>query len=303
MDARMSRVGVVIPAYNASRYIEETLGSVLGQSRPADEIVVVDDGSTDNTADIAAGVSGKITVLRQKNGGPGSARQRGADAATSEYLLFLDNDDILYSSALEKLSAALLSGPSAALAYCRAQLWSPTNQFPLHDDKLAMPEGKDAWAALLYGNFIRTPGCALIRREALIEVGGWDADLNLKGHDDWDLWLRLAETRPFAPVPESLLKYRLDGTGFSSNRGKMYESMFRVFCKQRSRWKPDPGRRLVIDAGEWDACKRVMKVILHDVRIAGLKGRLFRAIALCLETVRTCARPTVTHVFSFNSGR
>jgi glycosyltransferase involved in cell wall biosynthesis len=292
-----------MPAYNAAAYVEDAIKSVLAQSKPADEIVVVDDGSTDNTGEVAARVSSRVVVLRQKNGGQGSARQRGADATTAEQLLFLDTDDILNASALERLSAALLADPSAALAYCRAELWSPTDQFPLHDDKLAMPAGKTAWAALLYGNFIRTPGCALIRRADFVEVGGWDTEVKLKGNEDWDLWLRLAETKSFVVVPEPLLKYRMTGTGFCSDRRKMYRSMFTMFAKQRSRWKQDAARRLEIAIGQWNNCHFVLGEIVRAAKLEYSNGRLWRAAALMYELLRTCGPSVAARVFSVSRAR
>jgi glycosyltransferase involved in cell wall biosynthesis len=292
-----------MPAYNAAAFVEDAIKSVLVQSRPADEIVVVDDGSTDKTGEIAAGVSPRVVVLRQKNGGQGSARQRGADATKAELLLFLDTDDVLNASALEKLSAALLSDPSAALAYCRAELWSPTNQFPLHDDNLQMPACKNAWAALLYGNFIRTPGCVLIRRADFVDAGGWDTHVKLKGNEDWDLWLRLAETKSFVVVPEALVKYRMAGTGFCSDRRKMYRSMFRMFAKQRTKWRRDAARRVDVAIGRWNNCHFVLGEILRTAKLEYSKGRLERAAALMFEMARTCGPSVAARVLSVTRAR
>ncbi len=86
-------VSVVIPAYNAAKYIGRAIDSVLAQTRPADEIIVVDDGSTDNTADVAHGYGDKIRFIRQENAGASVARNTGIEAATSEWIAFLDADD------------------------------------------------------------------------------------------------------------------------------------------------------------------------------------------------------------------
>ncbi len=299
MNTDPSRIAVIIPAYNASAYVEDAIKSILEQSRSADEIVLVDDGSTDDTAAIAARVSAKVSVMRQKNAGPASARQRGAEATTAEFLLFLDADDILHASALEKLSAALLRHPLAAIAYCPADMWSPMmNQGHTDIDTLPGHSGDNLWETLLYGNFIRTPGCALIRRLALNEVGGWDASKNLRANEDWDLWLRLAEEHSFTMVSEPLLKYRMHSASLSKNRLEMIKSLFVIFSKQRFRSKQNSNRRLVVDAGEWHNCKYVIQEILRMARSACAKGQMLLAATLFIEAFRMGTCPTLRRAFN-----
>jgi glycosyltransferase involved in cell wall biosynthesis len=298
MNTVPPQVAVIVPAYNASAYIEDTINSVLGQSKPAVEIVVVDDGSTDNTAGVVAGISAKVTIVRQKNGGQGSARQHGVEATTAGLLLFLDADDILRASALEKLSAALLCHPLAALVYCPAEMWSPTGQIPSRADTLSEPVGEDFWGTMLRGSFIRTPGCVLLRRTALNEVGGWDPDLKLKGNEDWELWLRLAEKHSFVRVGEPLLKYRMHDTGFSKSRFKMFKSMFAMLKKQHSRWKQNPGRRQAVEAAEWRNCKYASLELWGEVRSAWSKGRVLQSMTRISEIIRIGTRPMLAHAFN-----
>jgi glycosyltransferase involved in cell wall biosynthesis len=303
MSAQGQRIAVVIPAYNASAYIAATLGSVLSQSRPADEIVVVDDGSTDDTAGIAAGVSSKVRVVRQKNAGQGSARQHGVELTTAEWLLFLDADDLLCETALEKLSVALVKNSRAALAYCIVELWSPDGTIPSRMDTLDRLEGKQVWHELLFGNCLRTPGCALIQRPALVAAGGWDADPRLKGNEDWDLWLRLAENRTFISVPEPLLKYRINNAGYSSGRRKMYRSMFALFSKHRSRWRNYASRRRAVAAGEWRNCKYVLIATWAETKSARVNGGMLAAVSLLAEVVRLGARPILMRMLRKGSRR
>jgi glycosyltransferase involved in cell wall biosynthesis len=298
MNELPMRISVIIPAYNASAYIEPTILSILGQTRPADEIVVVDDGSTDDTAKIAAGVSDKVVVVRQKNGGQGSARQRGAEATNAELLLFLDADDILYPAALEKLSASLLAMPQAALAYGLVEIWSPDDPGQARIDTHPDLSGTDLWKEFLSRNYIRTPGCSLLRRAALIDVGGWDPDINLKGNEDWELWVRLAEKYPFIPVPEPLLKYRIHHSGFSRSRGKMFKSMFFMFAKQRSRWKSNSNRRLTVDVTEWNNLKFVVREIWGEARSAIFKGRFLLAAGWLYKILTVGTRPALNHLLS-----
>jgi glycosyltransferase involved in cell wall biosynthesis len=296
-------IAVIIPACNASARIEGTIQSVLEQSRLADEIVVVDDGSTDGTADVAARFSPRATLVRQKNAGQGRARQRGVEATTAELLLFLDADDLLYPAALEKLSAALDRDARAALAYCLAELWPAAGDFPPRVDTLAQPAGGDCWSALMRGNFIRTPGCALIRRAALEEAGGWDADIKLRGNEDWELWLRLAEKGPFVLAPEPLIKYRMDGAGFSSDRRRMYRSMFRMLGKQRLRWKHSRSRLRAVGEGEWRFCKNVLCEIRSEARSACSKGQWLPAAGHLGEAFCIGTRPIMSHVLHFGPRR
>jgi glycosyltransferase involved in cell wall biosynthesis len=298
MNTGSSRIAVIVPAYNASAFIADTIKSILGQSRLADEIVLVDDGSTDDTAAVAARVSDKVTIVRQKNVGTAGARQRGVEATTAELLLFLDADDILHASALEKLSAVLRCQPLAAIAYCPAEVWLPMDQGRTHIDTLPRPRGENPWETLLYSNFICTPGCVLMRRSALNEVGGWDTSKNMKANEDWDLWLRLAEKKSFALVTEPLVKYRMHGASLSKNRRVMIKSMFVVFGKQRSRWKHNSSRRLAVEAGEWHNCKYVIREMLRAARSSCSNGQIIMATTLVMEVLLMGSRPTLSHFFN-----
>ena len=289
MNTVPPRIAVVIPAYNSAAYLKDTLASILAQSRPADEIVVVDDGSTDDTAEVAAQFSDKIILVRQQNGGQGSARRRGTNVTTAEFLLFLDADDVLKPTALEKLSHALCDETSAALACCPAEMWSPENPERTHVDTLSRPESERLWETLLYQNSIRTPGCALLRRAALEGVGGWDADIKLKGNEDWELWLRLAETHSFVSIAEPLLKYRVHPTGFSKSRHRMFQSLFVMFARQRARCGSNVNRRMAVDSAAWHNCKHILREIWRG------DSPIFARIG---EIVQTGGRPALTYFIS-----
>lgn len=293
------RIAVIIPAYNAAAYIAETIQSVLNQTRPADEIVVVDDGSTDETPGVVAGFRPQVKAVRQQNAGEGCARKRGVDITTSDLLLFLDADDVLADLALEKLSDALEKQPSSALAFCPALAWSPTNPALADADPWAGVSAMQdvSWDSLLMRNFIRTPGCVLMRRTALNNAGGWDADDRLRGNADWELWLRLAEAHPFAMVSEPLLKYRLHDDGLSRSRPKMYRSMFRLYRKQRLRWRCDPDRQLLVETAEWHKCKFVMVETRDYVRFACSKGRFFLAVGRLVKVVPAALLPIINSAF------
>jgi len=294
------KIAILIPAFNAAAYIAETLDSVLAQTLPAAEIVVVDDGSADNSAEIAAGFSPRIKVLRQKNSGTAGARQTGAGVTNSELILSVDADDVLLPSALATLADALRAKPAAVLAAGPAELWTPGAANPsVPDTALLWPDEKHLWRTLLSGNCIRTSGCALIRRTALLAVGGWDADRRLLGSEDWDLWLRLAEQGPFARVPGTVLKYRLHSNSFTvTRRRKMFSSAFEMLAKHRARWRHDRDRSAAVADAEWNNCVNVTRATLQDAWTDLSRGKVGVTIGALADTARMGARPLAERFLS-----
>lgn len=112
-----TRVSVVVPAYNAAATLDETLSSLLSQTRRPDEIIVVDDGSSDNTAQLLRGYGPAITVVTKANGGLASARNVGCRAATGDYVAFLDADDLAVPHRIELQASCLDSDPEIALCF------------------------------------------------------------------------------------------------------------------------------------------------------------------------------------------
>jgi glycosyltransferase involved in cell wall biosynthesis len=169
-------ISVIIPTYNRAHLISATLDSVLAQTRPADEIWVVDDGSTDDTQAIVTAYAdahkNQVRYQRQENAGPSAARNHGMRLTTGKSICFLDSDDLLHPRALERLEASLETELTAALAYSRAEMLSPEGT-PLGPWE---PGGGyhhgDVWEYLLRDNFIRSPGAALIRRLAFVAAFG-----------------------------------------------------------------------------------------------------------------------------------
>src|SRR5262245_20179101 len=113
----MSSVSVVIPCYNAGRFLKETLESILAQTRPALEVIVVDDGSTDDSAAVAGAFGPPVRVLRQSNQGESVARNRGLDEARGDWVAFLDADDVWAPDKLERQLAAVEGSPGVACCH------------------------------------------------------------------------------------------------------------------------------------------------------------------------------------------
>ena len=195
------RVSVVVTSYNYGRFLGEAIESVLAQTEKDVEIIVVDDGSTDDSVAVARRYP--VRVLVQSNGGVSSARNRGASVARGAYLMFLDADDQLDPTYLARCVAALdRQDRRVAYAYTGMELFgteSGTFEAPAFDAQ-----------RLCAGNYVHAS--ALMRRDVFDEVGGFDVSLRL-GYEDYELWLRMLEQGYVGVcVPAPLLRYRRHGT-------------------------------------------------------------------------------------------
>jgi glycosyltransferase involved in cell wall biosynthesis len=176
-------VSAIIPVYNSALFVHRAIESALSQTHPLLEVIVVDDGSDDGTAEAASKYP--VTVLRRKNGGPGAARNAGLKHAKGEWLAFLDHDDTWYPNKTE-LQLSFASDAVAAL-FCEKTAGTEKISF------------MDMFAANYGGN----PSGMMIRRTVLEQLGGFDEDPKLIGVDDYNLWLRfMLEGYRFATTPK-----------------------------------------------------------------------------------------------------
>lgn len=222
-------ISVIIPAYNAEKFIAATLDSVLAQTYSNLEIVVVDDGSQDRTAEIVATYAQRdhrLTLLQQPNRGVAAARNLAIKRSTGEFLAPLDADDIWYPQKLEKQLALMMqSKPTVGLVYG----WSAyiNEAGDLTGRKLASQHVGEVYPHLLAGNFIGNASAPLIRRSCLLQVGGYNVQMKqaeAQGCEDWDLYLRIAEHYCFLLVPEFLIGYRLPNGSMSCQYAAMIKS-------------------------------------------------------------------------------
>ena len=196
-------VSVIIPTYNRAQILRETLDSVLAQSYPAIEIVVVDDGSTDDTAAVVAQYAGRARHIRQRNQGVEMARNKGIRVSTGDYLTFLDDDDLMLPSKIERQVEVLNSRPEVGLVHCRYHYVDEDGNHMETTGRL--PEG-DVRKPLLWGCFPWSGG-PLIRRECFDHIGEQE---HRDWYGDWGMWLRIALAGyPFACVQEPLGCYRI----------------------------------------------------------------------------------------------
>ncbi len=191
-----SRISVIIPNYNYGRYLAETIESVQVQTYPDVEIIVVDDGSTDDSIEVA--MRYPIIVVSQPNQGVSAARNNGASLATGEYLLFLDSDDLLYPDSLEVMVGALeAAGESVGFVYGQLQYFGEKTH--VFESSTFDP------VELSKANYIQSS--ALIRRDAFINAGGFDRGFELR--EDWELFIRLWHAgHAGIHLPRPVIRYR-----------------------------------------------------------------------------------------------
>jgi len=202
-------VSVLIPAYNACAFIDETLDSVLKQTYPAIEVIVVDDGSTDETPALLRKYAGKINILSQPNLGQAVARNRAAQIANGTLFCFLDSDDLCDPEKIERQVALLKRFPDAVATYCDHRTIDASGVVLKESCATNGPRcSGNVLASLLYENSIVTPGLVLVRRNSWIRAGGFSEAEVHRGHEDGTFWLHLALRGPIVYSPETLLSYR-----------------------------------------------------------------------------------------------
>lgn len=235
-------VSVVMPTFNRAEYILEAVHSVLAQTFPALELVIVDDGSTDATPEIIRSVTdSRIRYLRQDHRGVSTALNTGWRAAQGEFIGRLDSDDRWLPELLATLVPRLQTGSNVALAYGRAQ-WidAQGNLLPNISGTNEKFPGQTL-KSLLYGDFV-TPMAVVINKKCLERVGGYDE--SLRANEDWDLWIRLAEFYRFVYVDRVLAHYRVHSQNLthsgSSQNVRVIHDRIRVIEKFYARPKLPP---------------------------------------------------------------
>ena len=209
------KVSVIIPNYNYAQYVSQAINSVLNQTYSNIEIVVVNNGSTDNSLDILKGFGDRICLVNQKNLGQSGARKSGLARATGDFIAFLDADDKWESKKIEK--QLLLFTSNTELVYCGIGRFSENNQNQI---SIHLPRFKGSCASA----FINYPGVSIVlsgestaifTRALLEKVGAFDRELNSAA--GWDFFRRCSKFTDFDFVPEALTNYRIHNSNMSNN--------------------------------------------------------------------------------------
>ncbi|MBV8102766.1 MAG: glycosyltransferase family 2 protein [Verrucomicrobia bacterium] len=233
-------VSVIVPALNAATYIRQTLDSVLEQTYRKIEVIVVDDGSSDSTAEIVEEFvvrDPRFQLVRQSNAGVGAARNTAIKKARGKYLAPLDADDLWSPQKLETQVACMeRSGINTGLVYCSSTLIDEQGKV-LHSGEIKTLEGRLRHAMVLK-NLLGNASVPLFRTSALEKVGLYltrAEEQGGQGCEDWDLALRIAENFDIRVVPEHLVGYRQCASAMSVNVGGMEASFANVMRRARQR--------------------------------------------------------------------
>ena len=218
----MTLISVIIPCYNSERFVERAINSVLAQTCKEYEIIVIDDGSTDRTAEKVRAYGPAVRYLHQKNRGLPAARNTGIAIAQGEYIALLDDDDWWVPEKLERQIAVLSSHPEAALVYCDARVVYENGDaeelFLAQYDYGITPPAGFVREQLLAHNFI-LPSTVMMVRSKLNEVCGFDEEF--LAVEDWDLWLRMASRWQVQVVRDALIFRREGSHNMTSNTTKI----------------------------------------------------------------------------------
>lgn len=201
----MPRVSAIIATYNRAATIVQAVESVLAQTYPDLELIVVDDGSDDGTGEALAPFGDRITYHYQENRERGAARNQGLRLATGEFAALLDSDDLWLPDKIEREMTRMQSQPELGLVYSDARYVDPQLR-PLGRVERAPREGR-VLRDLVRANFV-TFSAHLLRRAPFLEMGGFCEDRRLSGSEDWEAWVRFSARVPFGYAPHVGTLYR-----------------------------------------------------------------------------------------------
>ncbi|HRW06591.1 MAG TPA: glycosyltransferase [Caldilineaceae bacterium] len=217
MDFVPNLISVVIPTYNHERFLVDALDSVLSQSYPYIEIIVVDDGSTDNTPAVMTRYGNRVRYIRQENRGLSGARNTGIQASQGEYIALLDADDFWENNYLREVHAALVADSGLGAVHTGMRFVDAEGN-PQAQPGTATVPADQMYERLLDGEFF-APSAVLVRRTVLAAVGLFDLDL--RASEDWEIWLRVSRAYRFGGIAKPLLNYRVHGSNMSGNPEQM----------------------------------------------------------------------------------
>ncbi len=262
----MTTFSVVIPSYNRRDHLMACLASVFAQRRRPDEIIVIDDGSTDGTLDALAGFEG-LTVIEQSNAGPGAARNRGAAAASGDYLVFLDSDDLWFPWTLEVFATLAERHGRPALLFGRYEDFSGDIDPPREEPAEGMP-----FPSFLHASkhaFIAGAGMMTIDRRAFQAVGGFlDDGLNAEDHD---LALKLGVAKGFVQTLRPVtIAHRIHSGNEMGNLQKTLRGIARLVERERS--GAYPGGTARMEARRTVIARHVRPAVLQAIQVSELRA-------------------------------
>lgn len=219
-------VSAIIPAYNAERYLADAINSVLRQTRAPDEVIIVDDGSTDNTPEIAKSFGGRVRYVRQENNGPSAARNLGIQEARGDWIAFLDGDDAWLPWHLSEALKVMVNYPDAALFYGKAVGIN---------ENVCRPDGTEQVKVrnVTLRDFVKcnpvVTSTVVVRKKILISTGGFDK--TFRGPEDYDLWMRIVNRYEALYIDIPMARYRSMSGSLSMDDRTFLPQVLRVLDK------------------------------------------------------------------------
>jgi glycosyltransferase involved in cell wall biosynthesis len=207
----MPRFSIVLPAYNAEPFIQQTIGSILSQTYQDFEIIVVDDGSSDATGAVAAAMDPRVRVLKQRNSGIALARNAGIGAARADWIAFMDHDDLWHPQKLAVQAETLERDTTCAIVYGEFKRWDPSTPPQFNSETLEASRVDAALSGSILHRLVQTNwvllSTAVIRKQVFEKVGLFDP--KMPPADDWDLVMRAAEHFRFVKLAQQVALYRV----------------------------------------------------------------------------------------------
>lgn len=269
--ANFPLVSVIVPTFNRAAYLAAALNSALGQTYPNCEIIVIDDGSTDNTKEVVQPYLSKVQYVYQDNKGNAAARNTGLTRAKGKYIAFLDSDDVWLKEKCAKQVAFLEEHPDHAFVYSGTYLIDENGQ---EVGNRLLQEGEEpSFENLFTKNRIISLSVVMVRKEHLDSVG-W-LDENLRQSPDYDLYLRLSKKYPYRCLNELLCQYRVHESNISGNLDGRLKAHLRIFSKPQ----------IMSDLGFFYGIRRRAKAF-YQVAVLyyeeGQYGKAFKRFAQCI---------------------
>jgi glycosyltransferase involved in cell wall biosynthesis len=290
-------VAVVITTHNHTNFLADAIASVLAQRRPADEIIVVDDGSTDDPSAVVARHP-EVRLIRQNNQGLAAARNTGLRAASSDAIVFLDADDRLLMNALGEGLACLAREPRSGLVY-GGHRRTDANWRPIGEDRyepISTP-----YTDLLQGNLIGMHGTVMYWRERLEEIGGFDP--SLRRCEDYDVYLRMAQVHPITSHPNTIAEYRIHDANMSTDHTEMLRWVLKVHGRQKHFAFACPGAAKAWHQGRFTWRQYYTEQSLLSAKEAWSRpGERLRALRRFLDAALISPRPPTQALIARQSG-
>jgi glycosyltransferase involved in cell wall biosynthesis len=268
------KVSIIIPCYNMARYLGEALSSALGQTFPYFELLIIDDGSTDATPEIASGILAdrRVRYIRQDNMGLSAARNKGIALSRGEFIALLDADDIWEPEKLAVQLSMFDTMPQCGLVFTDFSTFDEHGIIALEKNSVILDnlDHLDFETLFSRNNFIY-PSTVMIRREMFDSAGPFD--VSLKSAEDYDMWLRIAQVSRLVGIGLRLAKIRQHGDNMSRNIRRMLDNEIAVIEKYES------------IVGKRKTRKRAAKVYYLNADRLVHSGRRFDALKLLLRGI------------------